>query len=332
MTSLQILWFILIGLLFAIFFFLEGFDFGVGMSAHTLAANDHERDALVRTIGPHWDGNEVYLITAGGAMFASFGAWYASLFSGFYIMFLLVLVALIMRGVSFEFRKEMRTNFWRRFWDWALTIASFAAPFLLGMIFTDMVKGMPIDAQGDVIGHFTDYVNWFSIVGGVAVALLCYLHGLNFIRLKTFGTLHDRAQTWAKVLYPVLFAGEVVFAILVYVYTDFFDKKPVLTTLILALIVALSLVAYIGLLRGHEVTAFISGGLTLASVVLLLFVGLFPRVMVANDATHSILIKNASSSPYTLNLMTWIALCILPFVLAYQIWSYWVFYKRIKAS
>ncbi|QLE60899.1 Cytochrome d ubiquinol oxidase subunit II [Furfurilactobacillus rossiae] len=332
MSSLQFVWFLLIGLLFAIFFFLEGFDFGVGMSVNTLANNESERNALVRSIGPHWDGNEVYLITAGGAMFASFGAWYASLFSGFYVMFLLVLVALIMRGVSFEFRNEMRTDFWRRFWEWSLTISSLAAPFLLGMIFTDMVKGMPIDAQGDVIGHFTDYVNWFSIVGGVAVALLCYLHGLNFVRLKTEGTLRERARAWGKILYPVLFAGEVVFAILVYVYTDFFTKKPISTLLILAAIVLLSVLAYVATLKDWEVTSFISGGLTLPAVVMLLFVGLFPRVMVANNAANSILIKNASSSAYTLNLMTWIALCILPFVLAYQIWSYWVFYKRIKAN
>lgn len=332
MSNLQLLWFILIGLLFAIFFFLEGFDFGVGMSMHTLGQTDRERNSLVASIGPHWDGNEVYLLTAGGAMFASFGAWYASLFSGFYVMFLLVLVGLIMRGVSFEFRKDMRTNFWKRFWEWSLTISSLAVPFLLGMIFTDMVKGMPINAQGDIIGHFTDYVNWFSIVGGVAVALLSYLHGLNFVRLKVAGALRDRARTYGKVLYPVLFAGEVVFAILVYVYTDFFTKKPVLTTTILAIIVLLSLIAYIGTLRDWEVTSFIAGGLTLPAVVTLLFVGIFPRVMVANNGVNSILIKNASSSAYTLNLMTWVAFGILPFVLAYQIWSYWVFYKRIKAS
>lgn len=332
MTTLQILWFVLIGVLFAGFFFLEGFDFGVGMALKTLTKNKAERDALVASIGPHWDGNEVWLITAGGALFASMPNWYASLFSGFYIPLFLVLLALIFRGVSFEFRAMMKFEKNQKIWEWATAIGSFVAPFMLGMIFTAMVKGMPMDAQYNVRGHFFDYVNLFTIVGGVAVVLMSYLHGLNFIRIKTVGDVRQRAADWAKKLYLVLFAGEVVFAGLVYIYTDFFTKKPLLTTLILALIVLSSVVSYIGTLKDRETLSFVTSGLNLIGVVALLFVGVFPRTMVATDAAHSLLIQNASSSPYTLNLMTWITVFALPVVLGYQIWSFYVFRERLTVG
>lgn len=332
MSMTQNFWFLVIGLLFSIFFFLEGFDFGVGMSVKGLARNEEERDMLISSIGPHWDGNEVWLITAGGALFASFPMWYASLFSGFYLILLFVLIALIFRGVSFEFRSRMHTEKGRNLWEWATTIGSFCAPFLLGMLFTAMVKGMPIDKAGDISASFTDYVNWFSIVGGVAVALLCLLHGLNFVRLKTTGQLRQRALAYAKPLYWVLYAGEVVFAVLVYVYTDFFEDKPLSTLLILVAIVALSVIAHVGTLLDHEKLSFFSTGLTLVSIVVLLFNGLYPRVMVANNPKFSILAADASSSPYTLHIMTIVTVSILPIVLVYFIWSYWVFRKRIQTK
>ncbi|HBF74835.1 MAG TPA: cytochrome d ubiquinol oxidase subunit II, partial [Lactobacillus sp.] len=168
MTSAQILWFLLIGVLFSGFFFLEGFDFGIGMAVRFFGRNTAERDTIIQTIGPHWDGNEVWLITAGGAMFASFPMWYASLFSGYYLVLFLILVALIFRGVSFEFRANMKTETWRNFWEWAATIGSFCAAFLFGMMFTSMIEGVPMDAEGNIFGSFTTYVNWFSLVGGVA--------------------------------------------------------------------------------------------------------------------------------------------------------------------
>lgn len=331
MSNLQFLWFILVGVLFSGFFFLEGFDFGVGMTIKSLAQTRAERDVVIHTIGPHWDANEVWLITAGGAMFASFPMWYASLFSGFYLILLLILVALIMRGVSFEFRSRMESDASRNFWEWAAALGSFFAAFLFGMMFTALVKGMPINANGDMTAHFTDYVNLFSIVGGVAVTLLCYLHGLNFIRLKTTGTLRERALQWAKPLYWVLFAGEVVFAILLFFNTDFFTKKPISTTILVVALVALTVLATWGVYGNHEWLSFISSGLSLIDVVVLLFNGLFPRVMVANNSAYSILIKDASNSPYTLHLMTVISLSVLPIMLIYFIWSYWVFYKRLAS-
>ena len=273
MSFLQLLWFVLIGVLFAGFFFLDGFDYGVGMAVETLAHNESERDQLVRTIGPVWDANEVWLITAGGAMFASFPYWYASLFSGYYLILMIILAGLIIRGVSFEFRKNSPMP-QKRIWDWALAIGSAVVPFFLGIMFVSMIHGMPIDANGNFHAGFFDYFNWLSVVGGIALLLLTYLHGINYIALKTTGPVQERARNYAEFLYWILYAGEVVFA--------------------------------------------------------LIFIGLFPRVLISSiSPKYSILIQNASSTEYTLTVMTIATCCLLPFVLAYTIWAYWIFRKRI---
>ncbi len=333
MSTLQLLWFVLIAVLFIGFFFLEGFDFGVGMSTRFLAKNRKERNQLVETIGPVWDGNEVWLLTAGGAMFASFPEWYATLFSGYYTILFLILVGLILRGVSFEFRGKMQTEKGRNIWDWTLFIGSFMAPFLFGIMFTSMVAGMPIDSQKNIFASFGDYINLFSLVGGVAVTLICFLHGLNYIRLKTEGELRQRAQKLAKMLYPVLFIGLVVFAVLIYFQTDFIQARPVSSLSILAFIVLSAVASAYGVWQDKELLSFLTTGFVLAGVVILLFNGLFPRVMISSTtAANSILISEASSTPYTLSLMSKISLTILPFVLAYQAWSYYVFSKRIKPT
>lgn len=332
MSMTQILWFVLIGILFAGFFFLEGFDFGVGMSVQTLAHNEHEKDQVVETIGPVWDGNEVWLITAGGAIFASFPYWYASLFSGYYLILLIILVGLIIRGVSFEFRHRMPTD--KKFiWNWTLSLGSFIVPFFFGVLFISMVQGMPLDAQGNMNAHFTDYINLFSVVGGVALTLLCYLHGLNYIGLKTLGPIRDRARNYAEALYWVLYAGLVVFAILLFFKTDFFTVHPISTLSLLVVIVVLTLIANVAVVKNREGWAFITSGLSLVALVALLFAGLFPRVMVSSlGHQYDLLIKNASSSPYTLHIMTIIAFTVLPFVLAYTVWTYYIFRKRISTS
>lgn len=330
MSELQVLWFVLIAVLFAGFFFLEGFDFGVGMALKGLAKNEHEEDALIGSIGPHWDGNEVWLITAGGAMFAAMPAWYASLFSGFYLILFAVLLGLIYRGVSFEFREQMHTTKYRNMWTTISAVTALIVPFLFGVLFSDVVQGMPLDKAGDMSATFFDYFNVFSIVGGIALVLLSYIHGLNYLRLKVeFGELHDRIQKQLKVLYPVLLAGEVVFAITLAVYTDFLTKKPVITLAFLAVIVVLTLVAWATGLKRSNVWSFIALGLTIISVVALLFAGLFPRVIVGDTPAMSLLLKNATSSPYTLKWMTMISFTALPIVLAYQIWSFYVFRQRI---
>lgn len=330
MTMLQILWFFLIGLLFAAFFFLDGFDYGVGMAVKTLAHNEAERTQLIRTIGPVWDGNEVWLITAGGAMFASFPYWYATLFSGYYLILLTILVGLIIRGVSFEFRAQSPMKK-KPLWDNALALGSLIVPFFFGVMFISMIKGMPIDAQGNIQAGFLDYFNWFSIVGGVALTLLTYLHGLNYIALKTTGAIQARAQNYSQAFYWVLYLGEVVFALLLLFQTDFIKVHPLATLLGLALIVAFSVLAHANTFRNSNGWAFVFSGLTLVSLVALLFSGLFPRLMISSiSSQYDLMIKSASSSNYTLIVMTIATLVLVPCILVYTIFAYWIFRKRIE--
>ena len=333
MSNLQLLWFLLSAVLFTGFFFLEGFDFGVGMSVKLLAKNKRERDQVIHTIEPVWETNQVWLITAGGAMFASFPEWYASLFSGFYNFLLLVLVGLIIRGVSFKFRASAENARERTVWEWTMCIGSGLATFFLGMMFVDLVRGMPLDASKNVMNaSFTDYVNLYSIVGGVAVTLISYLHGLNYLRLKTDGKVRERANAQAKKLYPVLFAGLVAFAILSFIDTDFFKERMMSSLIILVLIVVFAAMAAYGSYKDKEGFSFISTGLVFAGVVAFLFNGLFPRVMVAKDAEFHLLIENASSTPYTLKVMTIVTLVLLPIVLLYTAWSYKKFSKRVSVD
>lgn len=328
MSTLQFLWFAVIGVLFSGFFFLEGFDFGVGMATKTLAKNEQEQDQIIATIGPVWDGNEVWLLTAGGAMFASFPFWYASLFSGYYLILLVILFGLIIRGVSFEFRHHSTKH--KAFWIHTLSLGSFIAPFFFGVLFISLIQGMPIDEFGNMTAKFTDYINPFSIVGGVAVALLSYLHGMNYISLKTEGPIRERAKDHAKKLYWVLYVGLVAFAGLLYLQTDFFEKKMTTTIALLAVIILLTIFANLSVYKGRELGAFLASGLTFIALVGLLFSGLFPRVMIGKEGYHDLLIANASSTPYTLKIMSIIVCTILPFVLAYMSWSYYIFRKRIK--
>ncbi|MCY7196281.1 cytochrome d ubiquinol oxidase subunit II [Streptococcus dysgalactiae subsp. equisimilis] len=330
MTALQFFWFFLIGLLFAGFFFLEGFDFGVGMAVQTLAHNEHEKDQIVETIGPVWDGNEVWLLTAGGAMFASFPYWYASLFSGYYLVLLTILCGLIIRGVSFEFRHKVPAE-QKNIWNWTLTIGSALVPFFFGVMFISLIQGVPLDAKGNMMAHFGDYINLFSLVGGVAVLLLSYLHGLNYISLKTTGSVRDRARNYAAFLYWVLYLGLLVFALLLFLKTDFFSQHALGTLVLLVVIVALSLFAHASVFKQHEMSAFIASGLTFVALVALLFQGLFPRVMISSiSSKYDLLIQNASSSPYTLKIMSIVAISLVPFVLAYTVWAYYIFRKRIS--
>lgn len=330
MSPLQFIWFLLIGVLFAGFFFLEGFDYGVGMATKTLARNEQEKNQLIATIGPVWDGNEVWLITAGGAMFASFPFWYSALFSGYYLILFLILVGLIIRGVSFEFRAKSPTSK-QGVWGATLVLGSFLVPFFFGVMFISMIQGMPLDAKGNMTATFFNYINLFSIVGGVAVVLMSYLHGLNYIALKTTGPVRERAKMQASKLYWVLYAGLVVFAILLYLQTDFFKLHFTATLAWVVLIVLLTVAAHAAVMKGKELPAFLASGLTFVALVGLLFNGLFPRVMISSiSSKYDLLISTASSSPYTLKVMTIVVCVFLPFVLAYIGWTYYIFHKRIS--
>lgn len=329
--TLNELWFILIGVLFIGFFFLEGFDFGVGMSTRLLARTKQERNQLIATIGPFWDANEVWLITAGGALFAAFPEWYATMFSGYYTAFVVFLLALIARGVAIEYGHYADSTKYENFWHWLIFIGSLVAPFILGVLFTSLVRGMPIDGTMTLYGSFSDFVNVYSIVGGLAVVLLALVHGLTFIGIRTLGDIRERAVSLVNKVYIVLFAGLVLFAILTYTETDLFTVRPVATPVLLGLVVFSAILGVVLVNKKKERLAFTMSGMTIVFTVAMLFVGLFPRVMISSiDPAFNLTIENAASGPYTLEVMTKVAVTLLPFVLGYQIWSYYVFRKRIS--
>lgn len=326
--DLNILWFILITVLFVGFFFLEGFDFGVGILLPFLGKNDTERRVIINTIGPHWDGNEVWLITAGGAMFAAFPNWYATLFSGFFLALFLVLVAVIIRGVAFEFRSSDSSPRWRTTFDWMIFTGSFLSALLWGVAMTNLVKGVPIDAKMQYVGTFFTLLNPYAIIGGLTTLLVFILHGALFLNLKTTGEMAKRASKIAEKVGLVAIPVVLLFAGLTYFQTDLFANLGAGVTLLASGVV---LVVTNGLIRSSKGGwAFIANGVTILLFTVALFWGLFPRVMVSSlNPQWSLTIYNASSSPYTLKIMTIIALTMVPIVLLYQGWTYWVFRRRV---
>ena len=330
--GLNELWFLLIAILFIGFFILEGFDFGVGMSTRFLARGQKERDQLIATIGPFWDANEVWLLTAGGAIFAAFPEWYATMFSGYYLPFVLFLFALIVRGVAFEFRHKVEPK-WVSFWDWMIFIGSIIPAFVLGVLFTSLVRGMPIDASKNMYAGFSDYFNLYSLVGGIAMVVLCLVHGLTFIGIRTEGPIRERAQRCLMNMFIALFGGLILFAALTYTSTDLFTARPLATPLLLVGAVVTAVLGYLFAAKRKEGLAFTMTALTMLFTVGTLFAGLFPRVMVSSiNEAFNLTIHNAASGPYTLKVMTYVSLTLLPFVLGYTIWSYYVFRKRITVD
>ncbi len=331
--DLNILWFILVGVLYIGYFFLEGFDFGVGMLLPLIGKKDEERRAIINTIGPHWDGNEVWLVTAGGATFAAFPNWYATMFSGFYLGFFLLLLALIFRGVAFEFRSKLGSPKWRNTWDVLIGVASFLSAFLLGVVFTNVVRGVPIDGNQLYTGTFFTLLNPLSIVGGLAVVVVFLVHGANFLSLKLTDVMHERANKAAKALWISALGTAAIYLVWIVFSTDAFLAKG-FVGMIAPLLAAVALVlsrVFMGMKK--EGWAFTLSGLTIVFTVVSLFVALFPNVMVSSTSPEfSLTIYNASSSAYTLKVMTIVAVVMVPVVLAYQIWTYSVFKKRVKAD
>ncbi|WP_141130745.1 cytochrome d ubiquinol oxidase subunit II [Virgibacillus dokdonensis] len=324
-------WFILIAVLFVGFLFLEGFDFGVGMAMRFVAKTPVERRVLINTIGPVWDGNEVWLITAGGAMFAAFPNWYATLFSGLYMPLVIMLLLLIGRGVAFEFRSKLDNPKWRDTWDWTIFISSLLNPLLWGVVFAALMAGLPIDSEMNIYASVFDYITPYTLIGGIAITLLCFLHGLFFITLKTTGDLQSRARETAKKIVYVVGIALVTFVVASYFYTDIFEVRGAILIPIFALIVLAVVLAGNFAKKSRDGWAFTMTGLTIALTVTSVFVGLFPRVMVSSlNHAFDLTIHNAASGDYSLKVMTIVAVTLLPFVLGYQIWSYYVFRKRIK--
>jgi cytochrome d ubiquinol oxidase subunit II len=329
--QLNELWFVLIGVVFIGFFFLEGFDYGVGMSTRFLARNQLERSIMVNAIGPVWDANEVWLLTGGGAIFAAFPNWYATMFSGYYIPLFVVLMALIARGVSFEFRSKVSSSRWTNTWDWALFFGSLLPPFLLGVLFTSLLKGMPIHKDMNMSAGFFDYINVYSLWGGLTVTLLCLLHGLNFLTLKTEGEIRERSAALAKKVLLAVLGALVVFVVLSWFMTDIFAVRLVPELIIVALIVVVYVLSYAFISSKKEGLAFTMTGLGLALTVSAIFVGLFPRVMISSiNKAFDLTVYNAASGAYSLKIMTIVVVTVLPFVLAYTVWSYYIFRKRVS--
>lgn len=329
--ELSELWFVLIGVLFVGFVFLEGFDFGVGMATKFLAKNDMEKRILINTIGPFWDANEVWLLTAGGAMFAAFPHWYATLFSGYYLAFVLLLLALIARGVAFEFRGKHNTANWVKTWDWSIFLGSLLPPFLLGVLFTGLIKGLPIGADMELnASFFGDLVNVYTVIGGIVFLMLVYLHGLMFISLKTDGDLRERANRAAQKMYLATGIGVVVFVLATAFYTDAFTNRGAILIPLYGVAVVLYLFLYSLLKNKKEGLSFTMTGLILILVTVSFFVVLFPNVMISSiDPSYSISLYDAASGAYSLKVMTIVAGIFVPIVLAYTVWSYYIFRKRV---
>lgn len=331
--TLESFWFAVIAVLFIGFFFLEGFDYGVGILVPFLGKTDDERRLLINTIGPFWDANEVWFITAGGAMFAAFPGWYATLFSGFYMALFLLLVALIGRGVAFEFRSKVEHAAWRRFWDWVIFGGSLLPPLLWGVALANMMHGVPIDQNKNYVGSFWDLISLYSVMGGVSMTLLFILHGALFISLRTSGVLQERARAAAMAVGAWATALTFLFVVLSYLETDMFTRRGI-DPGVVPILAGLALFSVQFFIRAkRDGWAFFMTGLTIVLSTITVFMDLFPRVMVSSlNPAWSLTIYNTASNPYSLKVMTIVALTVVPFVLLYQGWSYWVFRKRLSSD
>lgn len=326
--GLQEFWFILIAVLFVGYFVLEGFDFGVGMLMPVLGKTENRRRVLLNTIGPVWDGNEVWLIVGGGALFAAFPDWYATLFSGFYLPLLIILVSLILRIVAIEWRGKIDDDKWRARADWGIMIGSWVPAVLWGVAFANIVRGVEINADKKVTSSFFDLLNPYALLGGITTALVFALHGAVFVALKTADDVRiDAAELAKKLAIPAVpIAGGFV------LWTQLAHGKG--WTWILVALAAIAVIAVVFLTRAEsEGWAFAFTTLAVIATVVLLFASLYPNVMpsTTNEA-YNLTIENASSSPYTLKVMSWAAVILTPIVLVYQGWTYWVFRKRISTK
>lgn len=323
--SLPEFWFLLIAVLWTGYFVLEGFDFGVGSLLPVVARNDRDRRVAINTIGPVWDGNEVWLITAGGATFAAFPEWYASLFSGFYLPLLVILLALIVRGVAFEYRGKHDDPTWRARWDLAIVVGSVVPAFLWGVAFGAILAGVPLDADHEFAGSVLDLLSPYSLLGGLTTLTVFAFHGATFLSLKSDGPVRVRANDWARRLGPaaILLGGGFLLWTQLAHGTGF--------TWVTLLLAATALIgAVVANSRGREGWSFAGTAAAIVMTAVTLFGSLFPDVMPSSiDPAFSLTVDNASSGEYTLTVMTWVAVIFTPLVLLYQGWTYWVFCKRI---
>ena len=332
--DLEILWYCLIAVLWSGYFLLEGFDFGVGMLLPFAPRTEGERGAMFESIGPVWDGNEVWLVVAAGATFAAFPAWYATMFSGFYLAFLLLLFFLIVRVVSFEWREKSDSPRWRSAWLWANAVGSAGIALVWGIGLANLIHGVPIDSNGDYDGGLVDLFSAYTVFAGIAFVLVFAFHGANYLTLRTTGDLYERVRVAARRLaIPAVAAGAAFLIWTVVVAVDRNDKDVFPVVLPAATgIAALALAAFL-VYAGRSGLAFTMTALGTVATVATLFTGLYPRVMVSStDFSNSLDVPGAASQHYTLAVMTVVALIVLPIILVYQAWSYYVFRARVTGE
>jgi cytochrome d ubiquinol oxidase subunit II len=333
-VQLAIFWFCLIAVLWSGYFMLEGFDFGVGMLLAVLPRDERDRAAMFDTVGPVWDGNEVWLVVAAGATFAAFPAWYATMFSGFYLVLLLILVLLIVRAISFEWWARGDGTRWRATWRWLNTVASVGAPLLWGIALANLLHGVPLSAKGDFAGNLGDLFSPYTVLAGLAVVLLCALHGATFLTLRTTGELCDRAATAARrVCLPTVLVACAFLAATVDVAVQRNDKDVFPPVFPAALGGAALILGAIFVLRRRSGWAFVMTALAIGLSVAAIFTALYPRVLVSNpDFGNSLTIADAAAAHYALSVMTVAAAIFTPLVLLYQGWTYHVFRARVGRS
>jgi cytochrome d ubiquinol oxidase subunit II len=313
------------------FFVLEGFDFGVGILLPFLGKNDVQRRTMINSIGPHWDANEVWLIVAGGATFAAFPNWYATLFSGFYLPLFLILFGLIIRGVAFEYRSKHDHPRWRNLWDWCIFAGSLLPTILFPIAFANILRGVPIDANMQYAGGFFNLLNPYSLLAALVVTLLFILHGAGFLSMKTTEIIEQKAKELIRGLWLLAVLMLVIFVITTVIITNLLDHINIISVLFPLISMVAILAAGYFLRKQQFGRVFLMLCLTIAFLVLTIFALLYPNVMVSStNPVWSLTIENSSSSPYTLKIMTIVALIFLPIVLVYQGWSYWIFRKRVS--
>ena len=327
MEPLAILWFIIIAVLWIGFLILEGFDLGVGIRMLFATRDERERRVMLNTIGPVWDGNEVWLITAGAGMFAAFPLWYASLFSVLYVPLTFALVGLIFRAVSIEWRGKVHTERWRTAWTYGIGLGSLLAAFCIGAALAVTSLGLPIDANGDRVGGPFAWFGLPAIIGGLALVGFSVAHSATFLGLKADGAVRERSGDFAARWAPLFLAPAAVWAILVQLEHD---GGNVLSWSLIALAVVGATFGWLSARRRREGPAFIGYGAFGLFGVAAIFAGMFPKVLPSTiDPAFDLTLMNAANSPYTLGVMTVITAFSLPVILAYQTWSYWIFRKRV---
>lgn len=330
--ELQIIWFFLWGLLWAVFFMTDGFDFGVGALYPFLGKSDEDKRIMINSLGPLWDGNEVWLITAGGVTFAAFPLLYAVMFSSLYSALMLILFALIIRGVSFEFRGKVDSPGWRKMWDVCIFVGSFLPALLFGVAFANIFQGIPIDGEGLYQGTLFTLLNPYGLLGGLLFLMLFLEHGAIWISIKTEGDLQERAARTANVLWPILLAVAVIFLVATWFATSLYDNylaNPLLFGIVLITVAAL-LGTKIFLGKGAFWKAWFSSALTIVGATFFGVAGLFPNMFPSSiDPSYSLTAYNASSSPLTLTIMLVVVAIFIPLVIGYQIWTYNLFKGKV---